>query len=206
MKSTPYRSGIGMTIEIRDVGVESLPRYAEIPTSFQVKSIFEVEAIDQGLGGFSIAEKNVKPYLKDYDKQNEYGDRPTGWARKFDVSNWGFFLAMDGSHIVGGATVATDTPNVIMLENRRDLAVLWDIRVHPDKRRNGIGTELFRYAVDWARRRGFKHFKIETQNVNVPACRFYAKQGCELGAIHRYGYARSPEVAHETMLLWYLEL
>ncbi len=29
---------------------------------------------------------------------------------------------------------------------------------------------------------------------------------CELGAIHRYGYAGTPHVAHETMLLWYLDL
>ena len=48
--------------------------------------------------------------------------------------------------------------------------------------------------------------KIETQNVNVPACRFYAQQGCHLGAILRYGYAGCPEVAHEAMLLWYLDL
>jgi hypothetical protein len=40
----------------------------------------------------------------------------------------------------------------------------------------------------------------------VGACRFYAKQGCELGGIHVYGYAGCPQVAHETMLLWYLDL
>jgi len=48
--------------------------------------------------------------------------------------------------------------------------------------------------------------KVETQNINVPGCRFYAKQGCELGAIHRYGYAGCPDIAHEAMLFWYLEL
>jgi hypothetical protein len=48
--------------------------------------------------------------------------------------------------------------------------------------------------------------KIETQNVNVAACRFYASMGCELGAINRYGYAGVPAVAHEAMLLWYYKL
>jgi ribosomal protein S18 acetylase RimI-like enzyme len=51
----------------------------------------------------------------------------------------------------------------------------------------------------------------ETQNTNVPACRFYRGQGFHLGAIHRYGYVGAPSegdpsVAAETMLLWYLDL
>ena len=195
-----------MAIDIIEIGVESLHCYAEIPISFKVESIFQVEAINQGLGGFSILEKKVEPYLKDYDRQNDNGDRPVGWAKKFDVSKWSFFLAKDGPKVLDGAAVAAGTPAVNMLENRRDLAVLWDIRVHPSRRRNGIGTLLFKYAADWARRRGYKQLKIETQNVNVPACRFYAKQGCKLGAIRKYGYVRSPEVAHEVMLLWYLDL
>jgi GNAT superfamily N-acetyltransferase len=93
-----------------------------------------------------------------------------------------------------------------MLEGRDSLAVLWDIRVAPDARGCGIGRRLFEHAAGWARRRGCRRLKAETQNVNVPACRSYAAQGCELGAIHRCGYASVPSVAHEAMLLWYLEL
>jgi len=92
-----------------------------------------------------------------------------------------------------------------MLEGRTDLAVLWDIRVSPDRRGKGIGTQLFRRAADWARERGCGELKVETQNINVRACRFYAGQGCRLGAIHRHAY-REEHVAHETMLLWYLDL
>ena len=36
-----------------------------------------------------------------------------------------------------------------------------------------------------------------------PACRFYAKQGCELAAIHRFAY---PELPNEVQLLWYKDL
>ncbi|MCK4223195.1 GNAT family N-acetyltransferase [Candidatus Bathyarchaeota archaeon] len=195
-----------MTIEIKEIGVELLPRYAKIPISFRVESVFHVETVDQGLDGFSVVEKKVKPYTKNYDSQGDTLDRPIRWTRRFNVSKWGFFLAIDEPLVVGGATVAIDTPNVNMLENRKDLAVLWDIRVHPNRRRSGIGSKLFKYAADWARRKGCKQLKVETQNVNVPACRFYAKQGCELGAIHRYRYSSSPKIAHEAMFLWYLEL
>jgi hypothetical protein len=36
---------------------------------------------------------------------------------------------------------------------------------------------------------------IETQNINVPACRFYAKMGCSIRAIDRHGYAELPDEA-----------
>jgi len=55
--------------------------------------------------------------------------------------------------------------------------VLWDIRVSAAERGTGIGSALFRAAEDWARARGCGWLKIETQNVNAAACRFYQKMG-----------------------------
>ncbi len=143
----------------------------------------------------------TQPYTKDYDS---VGDMPSDMPRKFDVKNWGFFLAMAADKPVGAATVAFDTTGVFMLESRKDLAVLWDIRACPEYR--GVGIMLFRYAAEWARQHGCTQLKIETQNVNVPACRFYQRMGARLGEIRRFGYAAVPAVAHEVMLCWYLEL
>ena len=108
---------------------------------------------------------------------------------------------------MGGAAVSAGA-RVYPLDyfQRDDLTVLWDIRVREDVRGRGIGTQLFASAAAWARDRGYRQLGIETQNVNVPACRFYARQGCRLGAIHRFGYAGRPDVAHEAMLLWYFDL
>jgi hypothetical protein len=50
--------------------------------------------------------------------------------------------------------------------------------------------------------RKYEH-KSETQNNNVSACRFYAKQGCVLGGINRYAYPDHPD---EAQLLWYKEI
>lgn len=104
---------------------------------------------------------------------------------------------------VGSAVVAWDTPGVDMLEGRPDLAVLWDLRVAPAWRGRGIGAALFRAAEAWSWARGARWLKVETQNVNVTACRFYARQGCVLGALHRFAY---PELPNEVQLLWYKEL
>jgi len=180
---------------------DRLDEYARVSIAFMVKSIYRVELIDGGLGGMTLQEVPVEtPYVKDYDRE----ENPQDWPGKFDVRNWGFFLARLGGRPAGAATVAFDTTGVFMLESRRDLAVLWDIRVAPEAR--GAGIPLFRSAAAWARERGCTQLKIETQNINVPACRFYRRMGARLGEIHRYGYAGVPAVAHEVMLNWYLDL
>jgi GNAT superfamily N-acetyltransferase len=113
---------------------------------------------------------------------------------------------MEQEMTVGAAAVAFETAGVTMLEGRPDLAVLWDIRVAPLARGNGVGGSLLEHAVGWARERGARQMKIETQNINVPACRFYAAHGFQLGLIHCYGYAGVPGCEKEVMLCWYRDL
>lgn len=178
-------------------------QYAAVPISFQVRSKLRVTPLEGGLRGLVLVEEPVTPpYLKDYDAS----ESPITWPGQFDVRNWTFFLAIMGSsRPVGAAAVAFNTPGVNMLEGRKDLAVLWDIRVHPEFRGKGIGSQLFRTAEHWAREQNCRQLKVETQNINVPACQFYNRQGCTLGAIHCYGYSNTP-FADEAMLLWYKEL
>ena len=191
-----------VTIEIVEQSADSLREYGKIPISFTVDSRYRVEAIDRGLGGWRLTEERVAPpYVNDYDDEVE--ERPLRWSRRWDMSNWVFLAAVDGGEWIGAAAVARDTPGAHMLEGRTDLAVLWDIRVHPDRRREGIGSRLFRHAAEWARASGCRYLKIETQNINVRACRFYASQGCHLRGIHHGVYKDNPD---EVQLLWYLRL
>jgi GNAT superfamily N-acetyltransferase len=190
-----------MKTTIKEITPDHLAEYASIPIAFKVKSILQVELLDGGLGGILLHEAPVRPYIKDYDAN---GESPADWPTRFNVTNWGFFLAKMGDTPVGAAVVAFDTTGVFMLEARRDLSVLWDIRVRPEAR--GAGIPLFRHAADWSRARGCSQMKIETQNVNVPACRFYQRMGARLGEIHCHGYSAVPAVSHEVMLNWYLDL
>jgi ribosomal protein S18 acetylase RimI-like enzyme len=186
------------------VGPDALPQYARIPSAFEVRAVLRVDSTPAGLR--LVEEKPDKPRIKDYDRVTGNEDGPLRWPGRFDVSNWGFFLVVAGEQPVVGAAVAFDTAGVDMLEARRDLAVLWDIRDSPEFRRSGVGTLLFRHAADLARARGCRQSKIETQNTNLPACRFYSRMSCVLGAVHRYAYAAWPSIAAEAMLLWYLDL
>ncbi|HEV7588223.1 MAG TPA: GNAT family N-acetyltransferase, partial [Longimicrobium sp.] len=156
-----------MSVEITEEPAAVLAEFARIPISFEVRSILDVAGPDEG-GGFILTERSLpEPYVKDYDAIS--GEGPARWAHRFDVSNWGFLSARVEGRRVGAAVVAFDTPGVTMLEGRRDLAVLWDLRVAPDARGQGVGSALFRAAEAWAGARGCTEMKIETQNINVPA-------------------------------------
>jgi GNAT superfamily N-acetyltransferase len=191
-----------MTIEFTEEAMTTLPEYARVPIVFTVDRVLDVTNGDDPAGGVALSERHLKfAYEKDYDAIA--GEGPLQWARRFNLSKWALFTARLATRIVGGATVAFDTPELTMLEGRRDLAVLWDIRVSPDCRGQGVGSALFERVEAWAERHGCRQLKIETQNTNARACRFYARQGCQLRAIHRGAY---PEFPEEIQLLWYKDL
>lgn len=188
-----------MDIEISEEPMTALAEHARVPIAFEVHCVLDVAGRD---GAVVLAERPVEvPYVKDYDAIERQG--PTEWARSFDLSNWGLIAAHSRGRRVGGAVIAFNTPGITMLENRSDLAVLWDIRVAPEVRGEGIGSALFRAVEGWATVRGCRQLKVETQNINMAACRFYQRQGCVLVSIGRLAY---PELPDEIQLLWYKDL
>lgn len=188
--------------EIIEESVEVLPEYSRVPIWFEVHSVFEVQLLDAGLKGLRLSERPVvPPWVKDYDASK--GEGPTRWAGRWNISNWGVISAfVDGSR-VGGCVIAYDTPGVQKLEDRKDIAALWDLRVAPHCRGKGIGGRLVEASIAWAKRRRCRMLKVETQNINVPACRLYAKHSFILGVVNRYAYAELPD---EVELVWYKEL
>jgi GNAT superfamily N-acetyltransferase len=99
--------------------------------------------------------------------------------------------------------IACKTPGLDMLEGREDLAAIFDLRVTPELRGRGLGYALLAAAETWAKAQRCRHLKVETQNINVAACRFYARQGFTLGGIDRFAY---PSLPQEIQLMWYKEL
>lgn len=185
-------------MQIAEERFDRLEAYSEIPIAFEVHSRFRVDPVDAGLGGFRFVEEPVRPaWTKDYDTDGG-DDRPMHWRRR-DLSNWSMFVARDGEEWVGGAVLASDTPGLDMLEGRADLGVLWDIRVAPGHRGRGVGRALFEAVESKARAHGCVRLKVETQNINVPACRFYAAMGCVLDAVIVHAYADYPD---EVRLHW----
>jgi ribosomal protein S18 acetylase RimI-like enzyme len=190
-----------MNIEISVAPITSVAQLELVPISFTVDREYDVVP-NQSSGRFVLSERLVgTPYVKDYD--GIPGEGPSQWARRFDISRWGFIRAQAGGRLVGGAVLAFDTGDVAMLEGRRDLAVLWDIRVSPEVRGRGIGCSIVRSSEAWAISRGCRQLKVETQNINVPACKFYQGRGFTLKTVDRLAY---PELPGEIQLLWYKDL
>jgi GNAT superfamily N-acetyltransferase len=185
-----------VSIEIIQESIELLAEYEKVPIAFWVRSRF---LVDPGKSGPTLIEESVEPYFKDYDAH----ERPSQWPERFDTSSWGLFSAFDGANRIGGATAAWKSPDLEMLEGRDDLVCLWDLRVHPDHRNRGVGYRLFESVVAWARDRQCSELKVETQNINIDACRFYARQGCDLRGINKDAY---PPELNEIQLLWYRDL
>ncbi|MBN1160518.1 MAG: GNAT family N-acetyltransferase [Dehalococcoidales bacterium] len=189
-----------MEIQMLPVNKETLVRYRTIPSYVEVNTTLDMKTL-KGFGGITFSEKKVKKlYLKNYDEHGE----PFSWLN-FNTSKWVMFIIQDGEIPAGGLTLACKTPELRMLNGRDDLADIWDIRIHPNLKRQGIGTKLFTRAVEWCRSEGYKQLCVETQNVNVPACRFYLKQGCNLGVINRYAYSATSAVAGEVQLIWFID-
>lgn len=181
-------------MQIQQVDFSALGRYCTIAIAFLVESFLDVSG--DSPGSFSCVEQPVaQPWIKDYDEFGSPSDLPS----RFDLANWAIFLAIDGASPVGGCIVAHNTPGVDMLQGRTDLAVLWDIRIAPDYRGRGLGRRLFAAASTWAQCRRCLEIQIETQNINVAACRFYQRMGCRLVRITRDAYDECPG---EHQLIW----
>jgi GNAT superfamily N-acetyltransferase len=141
------------------------------------------------------------PRTKDYDAI--HGHSPADWPSQFDLGGWRFLAAYVEGKRLGGATVIMRAEGAGMLEGRADLGLLWDIRVAPTVRRAGVGSALLAAVEELCRNAGLNELKVETQNVNVPACRFYARHGFELRHVVRDAY---PDLPGEVQLLWYKTL
>ena len=179
--------------------LDRLPQHGQISIAFEVEKVLDLTIVDRGLGGFVLSERKLaSPYVKDYD--GVAGNRPGDWSKCFDVTNWALLSAWIDDRRAGGVVMAFKTEGLDMLERREDLAAIWDIRVSADLRGRGAGTALFAAAEAWAKAKGCKQLKVETQNDNVAACQFYMNRGCMLGGINRLAYPLLPQ---EIQLLWY---
>ena len=71
-------------------------------------------------------------------------------------------------------------------------------------RRLGVGRALMQRVVNWAKVRHLPGIMLETQDINVPACRFYENFGFRLHGFDTYLYKGLDPNTDEIALYWYL--
>jgi GNAT superfamily N-acetyltransferase len=172
-----------MDVEIREEPTDALADHGAIEIAFDVERILHVGK--SRTGAPVLRERAVAaPWRKDYDAIP--GNRPADWPARFDVSRWALLSAWSEERRVGGIVIAEGT-------------MIWDLRVRPELRGRGVGTRLFAAAERWIRAHGGRSLEVETQNVNLPACRFYESRGCRLERVERGTY---PDFPDEVELVW----
>jgi len=188
-----------MNVEVISESSVDLDEYARVSIGFTVAEVLDDAAVDAALRGDPIAAVPLEvPYEKNYDSQP--GSRPVDWRAGFDIDEWQFVAAfLDGRRVGGAVLIPNGRVGLEPLDGHVDPALLWDIRVAPAVRRQGIGAALLDHVTREARERGATELLVETQQVNVPACRFYAAHGFRLLGAQRHAY---PNLPGETQLLW----
>jgi ribosomal protein S18 acetylase RimI-like enzyme len=87
--------------------------------------------------------------------------------------NWDFTIIAEDEGQLSGVAAAQH-----VAWNRR--VTLWHLYVMPAFRRRGVGTRLLSAVDEFAVGAGARCIWLETQNVNVPAIRFYRRAGFRL--------------------------
>jgi streptothricin acetyltransferase len=82
-------------------------------------------------------------------------------------------------------------------------AYVEELVVDTEFRSKGVGYALMTRAIEWAKAQGFPGLTLETQDNNVPACKFYEKCGFVLTGFDLYVY-KNFDNASEIALYWYL--
>jgi ribosomal protein S18 acetylase RimI-like enzyme len=77
--------------------------------------------------------------------------------------------------------------------------VLWDLRVAPETRGRGVGRTLLAAMEARMREIGLPGITVETQDINVAACRLYASAGYRITRTDANAYAELPS---ETQIIW----
>lgn len=119
-----------MTIEAGALTTARLAEYQTVSIAFDVSSQYQAHRSSDG--SFLLAERAIeRRYTKDYDVVSE---SPLMRPHRFDTSGWQLLVSRVDGQCVGGAAIAMDTADIHLLEGRRDLAVLRDMRVAPSFR------------------------------------------------------------------------
>ncbi|WP_276357677.1 GNAT family N-acetyltransferase [Cohnella caldifontis] len=125
-------------------------------------------------------------YIKKYDNND------------VDVSyiedkNKAVFFYYESNHCIGQIRLRT---------NWNGFAFVEDIAVASDWRLRGVGTELLMRAKEWATQNNQLGLMLETQDVNLSACRFYTKNNFVIGGVDTMLYTNF-STKHEKAIFWY---
>jgi len=134
---------------------------------------------------------DVDAVVRLYDAVNESYDAP-GWGKgvypthetvKTAVDNEGLHIFINDGEVLGACILDHEQHPAYALQPWRvtamddDVFVVRDFVAHPGYRRRGIGSELLKYSINYARKRGAATIRLSTHATNLPARALYSACG-----------------------------
>ncbi|MFP4078286.1 MAG: GNAT family N-acetyltransferase [Candidatus Izemoplasmataceae bacterium] len=173
--------------------------YASIPMRIEGESVYRL--IKPGPLTFSLKKETTEEF--GYDVNDE---EPGAWKKFISMRNFRMVGIRYDDQVVAAMSLVHDNTTVRMLEGRKDVLLIWDLRVHPDHKRKGYGKALIEYARKEAKSLGVNHLRLETQNTNPNAIEFYLAVGFELAHIREHAYSKDSVqdagIENEVMLVF----
>ncbi len=175
-----------MEISLREIDKDNLHDANKCDAAFTVDSKLVLRAED-GVIHYSVVSVAVyrKQYVFETKDYSVYISNPDKIV---------YFAYADG-HLAGQINIT---------KHWNAYAWIDDFTVDARFRRRGIGRAMMRKAVDWAKEKNLPGIMLETQDVNVPACRFYEKFGFALRGFDTHLYKGLTPSTDEIALYWYL--
>ena len=174
-----------MNITIREMNADTIDQVDRFERNSIVSSKLVLHVEDRNIA-YSIV--SVEPYEKVLEVDPEDYTTFIGNPQKVI-----FFADVDGK----------PAGQIKLVPWWNKFAYVEELIVDTQFRGRGVGRALMTRAIAWAKQQNFPGLTLETQDNNVPACKFYEKCGFVLGGFDLYAF-RNLFNASEIALYWYL--
>lgn len=125
-------------------------------------------------------------------KETKFPDDNLDWDEYINNEDKAIFFVYKLGKCVGQIRVVRQVNKFCYIEN---------IAVVKPMRKYGIGKMLMNKAEEWAKEKGLSGLSLEAQDDNLGACRFYMKQGFEIGGIDVLVHLNHPNI--DRAIYWY---
>ena len=136
-----------------------------------IQHIQTTEALRQLLSVFALA------FELEYHVDDAYLDRMREQASTLVLA------AYKGEKMVGGLVAC----EVFPIHGAKEM-YLYDIAVHPQYQRQGVGVHLMQYLKTEAKNRGVRTIFVEAESEDVGAVAFYRSIGGEEVGVHHFNF------------------
>jgi ribosomal protein S18 acetylase RimI-like enzyme len=177
----------------------------------EIKMIIEVNSknimnVNKSNESFNIFGRIIPEYKNNcWNFSEELLDIPYEYKYSDDNEDYSEFINNPNKTIYFYYSENICIGQIIIRKYWNKFTFIQDISVLKNHKHKGIGHLLMDKALDWTKESNLNGMMLETQDVNVAACRFYKKYGFILGGVDTMLYSNF-ENADQKALFWYYKL